>query len=430
MGMTIAQKILAAKSRQSFVAPGEIVDAYPDLVMSHSATWRSISVMNRIGATKLFDPERLAIVLDHVSPAKLEKHAADQQTSRNFARKHGIRKFYDVDAGIAHLVLMEAGHVAPGDLIVGTDSHCTIYGSLGALGAGIGYTEVASVWITGKLWMKVPESFRISLNGKFPNGVYSKDLMLHLVGKLGADGCSYKSVEFYGSAIPDLSISERMTMANMAMEMGVKCVFVPPDEKTREYLRGRLEAPGRYSEVHADPDAEYEKDLSIDISQLEPMVACPHEVQNTKPIGEVRGTRIDQAFLGSCANAKFEDLLVASRILKGRRVDPSVRLIITPGSRQIMLEAAQSGVLQTLLESGGMFTNPGCGACAGDGGVLADGEVCLSTANRNFLGRMGSSRAEIYLCSPATLAASVIKGVISDPREFLEEGIEQGANSQ
>jgi len=208
--------------------------------------------------------------------------------------------------------------------------------------------------------------------------------------------------------------------------MGVKCVFVPPDEKTREYLRERLEVPGRYTEVHADPDAAYEKDLSIDISQLQPMVACPHEVQNTKPIGEVEGTHIDQAFLGSCANAKFEDLLVASRILKGRRVHPNVRLIITPGSRQIMLEAAKSGVLQTLLESGGMFTNPGCGACAGDGGVLADGEVCLSTANRNFLGRMGSSRAEIYLCSPATLAASAIKGVISDPREFLGEGIVNG----
>src|SRR5215469_11648484 len=239
MGMTIAEKILATKSGATRVSPGEIVDAYPDIVMSHTATWRSASVMQRIGATKLYDPERLAIVLDHISPAKTEKYAADQQTSRNFAREFGIGKFYDVDAGIAHLVLMEAGHVAPGDLIVGTDSHCTIYGSLGALGTGIGYTEVTSVWLTGKLWMKVPESIRIVLEGRFADSVYAKDLMLHLIGELGADGCTYNSVEFYGS-VSDFSVSERMTMANLAMEMGVKCAFIPPDRKTEEYLGGKL----------------------------------------------------------------------------------------------------------------------------------------------------------------------------------------------
>ena len=417
--MTIAEKILSAKSGKASVTPGEIVEAYPDLVMSHTATWRSASVMKRVGATKLYDPERLAIVLDHVSPAKTEKYAADQQISRNFAREYGVRKFYDVDAGIAHLVLMEAGHVAPGDLIVGTDSHCTIYGSLGALGTGIGYTEVTSVWITGKLWMKVPESIRITLEGRFGTGVYSKDLMLHLIGKLGADGCTYNSVEFYGDTVAELSVSERMTIANLAMEMGVKCAFLPPDGKTAEYLKGRLPDWSRYHEVHADPDARYERRIEVDLAQLEPMVACPHEVQNTKPIGEVVGTHIDQAFLGSCANAKYEDLVVAAGILKGRRVDPGVRLIITPGSKQIMLEAMNSGVLQILLESGGMVTNPGCGACAGDGGMLADGEVCLSTANRNFLGRMGSNQSQIYLSSPATLAASAIRGAIADPREFL-----------
>ena len=421
MGMTIAEKILAAKSGKDSVAPGEIVEAYPDLVMSHTATWRSASVMDRIGATKLYDPERLAIVLDHISPAKTEKYAADQQISRNFARKHGIRKFYDVDAGIAHLVLMEAGHVAPGDLIVGTDSHCTIYGSLGALGTGIGYTEVTSVWITGKLWMKIPATVKIVLNGRLAPGVYSKDLMLHLIGKLGADGCGYKSVEFYGGSVFDLSVSERMTMTNLAMEMGVKCAFFPPDGKTAEYLKGRLRDAGRYREVHADADAVYEREIAVDLSRMEPMVACPHEVQNTKPVGEVAGTRIDQAFLGSCANAKYEDLAVASSILKGRRVHPGVRLIVTPGSKQIMLEAMNSGILQILMESGGMITNPGCGACAGDGGMLADGEVCLSTANRNFIGRMGSGKSQIYLSSPATLAASAIRGVISDPREFAAQ---------
>lgn len=417
--MTIAEKILSAKSGRSAVTPGEIVEAYPDLVMSHTATWRSASVMQRVGATRLYDPDRLAIVLDHISPAKTEKYAADQQASRNFARQYGVGKFYDVDAGIAHLVLMEAGHVAPGDLIVGTDSHCTIYGSLGALGTGIGYTEVTSVWITGRLWMKVPESVRITLDGRFSAGVYSKDLMLYLIGRLGADGCSYKSVEFYGNAIPALSVSERMTMANLAMEMGVKCAFVPPDLRTAEYLQARLTDARAYQPVYADTDAVYLEQVDVNLAQLEPMVACPHEVENTKPIGEVAGTHIDQAFLGSCANAKYEDLVVAAGILKGRRVHPGVRLIVTPGSKKIMLEAMNSGVLQTLLEAGGMVTNPGCGACAGDGGMLADGEVCLSTANRNFLGRMGSGKSSIYLSSPATLAASAIEGAIADPRGFV-----------
>jgi 3-isopropylmalate/(R)-2-methylmalate dehydratase large subunit len=415
MGMTIAEKILAKKSGHASVTPGQIVDAYPDLVMSHTATWRSVSVMEKTGATKLYDPDRIAIVLDHISPAKTEKNAIDQQKSRNFARQYGIRKFYDIDAGIAHLVLMEAGHVAPGDLIVGTDSHCTIYGSLGALGSGIGYTEVTSVWLTGKLWMKVPDTYRIRLEGEFRKGVYSKDLMLHLIGTMGADGCTYKSVEFYGDMIADLSISERMTMTNLAMEMGVKCAFVPPDAKTREYLEGRLK-DRTYQEIHADSDAVYSREIVVDLGKLGPMIACPHEVENTRPIEEVVGTHIDQVFLGSCANAKYEDLAVAAGILKGRRIHPDVRFIITPGSREIMLEAMRSGVLATLVESGGVLTNPGCGACAGDGGILADGEVCLSTANRNFLGRMGSSKAEIYLCSPATLAASALTGVISDPR--------------
>jgi len=419
MAMTIAEKILAKKSGESTVSPGQIVDAYPDLVMSHTATWRSVSVMERVGATRLYDPDRIAIVLDHIAPAKTEKNALDQQKSRNFAKKFGIKKFYDIDAGIAHLVLMEAGHIAPGDLIVGTDSHCTIYGSLGALGTGIGYTEVTSVWLTGKLWMKVPETFRIQLNGSFSRGVYSKDLMLHLIGTLGADGCTYNSVELYGDLFESLSVSERMTMTNLAMEMGVKCAFVPPDQKTREYLASRLN--GRtYTEVHADPGATYSKTIEVDVSNLQPMVACPHEVENTKAVSEVQGTVIDQVFLGSCANAKLEDIEIAASILKGHRIHPGLRFIITPGSKEILLGAIKSGALATLIESGGTLTNPGCGACAGDGGILADGEVCLSTANRNFLGRMGSSKASIYLCSPATLAASAITGSIADPRDFLK----------
>jgi homoaconitate hydratase family protein len=419
MGMTIAEKILATKSNTARVVPGQIVDAYPDLVMSHTATWRSVSVMKRIGATRLYDPNRLAIVLDHISPAKTEKYAKDQQTSRNFAREYGIEKFYDVDAGIAHLVLMEHGHVKPGDLIVGTDSHCTIYGALGALGSGIGYTEVTSVWVTGKLWMKGPTTLKFSLDGRFAAGVSAKDLMLHLIGKLGADGCGYKSAEFYGSAMPGMSISERMTMANLAMEMGSKCVFVPPDAQTQAWVQGRLKDPASYQPVYADPDAVYEQEIKVNLSGLVPMVACPHQVENTKPVSDVAGTKIDQAFLGSCANGKYEDLEIAAGILRGKRIDPRVRLIVTPGSKQIMLQAMKSGVLQTLIESGALVTNPGCGACAGDGGTMADGEVSLSTANRNFIGRMGSNKSSIYLSSPATVAASALKGTISDPREFF-----------
>jgi homoaconitate hydratase family protein len=419
MGMTIAEKILATKSGATRVSPGEIVDAYPDVVMSHTATWRSVSVMKRIGATKLYDPDRLAIVLDHISPAKTEKYAKDQQTSRNFARDYGIKKFYDVDAGIAHLVLMENGHIKPGDLVVGTDSHCTIYGALGALGTGIGYTEVTSVWVTGKLWMKVPTTIKFILDGKFAPGVSAKDLMLWLIGKLGADGAGYKSVEFYGDAMPEMSVSERMTMANLAMEMGSKCVFVPPDAKTTQYLQGRLQDFSHYKPLYADADALYEQEIKVDLSTLEPMVACPHQVENTKPVAAVVGTKIDQAFLGSCANGKYEDLVVAAKILAGRRISPGVRLLVTPGSKQIMLEAMKSGVLQTLIESGALVTNPGCSACAGDGGTMADGEVSLSTANRNFVGRMGSNKSSIYLSSPATLAASAIKGSIADPREFF-----------
>jgi 3-isopropylmalate/(R)-2-methylmalate dehydratase large subunit len=267
--------------------------------------------------------------------------------------------------------------------------------------------------------MKVPTTIKLTLTGRFAGGVSAKDLMLHLIGTLGADGCGYKSVEFYGSALPQMSISERMTMANLAMEMGSKCVFIPPDEKTREWLLPRLKSAASYQPVLADADAVYEQSIEVDLAKLTPMIACPHQVENTKPVTEVVGTRIDQAFLGSCANGKYEDLVVAANIVKGRKIDPRVRFIVTPGSKEILLEAMRTGVLTTLIESGALVTNPGCGACAGDGGTMADGEVSLSTANRNFVGRMGSNKSSIYLSSPATLAASALKGAIADPREFF-----------
>lgn len=417
MAMTLAQKVLSRTSGKSSVVPGEIVDARPDLVMSHLATWRSIAQLRQVGVERLWDPDRIAVVLDHRSPAHTIKDANDHRMVREFVKSHGIKTFYDTNEGIAHLVLMEKGHVKPGMLILGTDSHTPIYGGLGAFGTGVGFTEVTSVWLTGEVWLKVPSSVKITLSGTFPRGVFGKDLMLRLIGDLGANGCTYKSIEFVGDCAAAMSVSERMTLCNMATELGAKCAFVPPDAVTRDYLAERKVTD--YERFTADADASYDQSLSIAVDELEPMVACPHEVENAKPVSRVAGTKINQAHFGSCVNAKYEDLEIFAAILRGRKVHPDIRLILTPGSREIYTRAAQTGIMADLAESGALITNPGCGACAGDGGFLGDGEVALSTANRNFQGRMGSNKAEVYLCSPATLAASVVTGEITDPREFL-----------
>ncbi len=419
MPMSFAQKVLARASGAAAVAPGQIVDAYPDLVMSHTATWRCIRQFDRVGVDRVWDPERLAFVLDHTALARTAVEANNQSLVRAFAAKHGIRTFYDINEGIAHIVLMERGHVLPGQLVIGTDSHSTIYGALGALGTGVGFSEITAVWVTGKLWMKVPDSARLTLTGRLAPGVYAKDLMLKLVGDLGANGCTYYSLEFDGPLAAAMSISERMTVANLAMEMGVKNAVVRPDEKTAAYLRERgVEA---FAPVWADADAAYAWTRTIDASTLSPMVACPHEVENVHPIEEVAGTKVQQVFVGSCANAKLDDLVEVAAVLRGRRVHPSVRLVVTPASKQVLLDAMRGDVLSALVEAGAVITNPGCGACAGDGGALGDGEVCLSTANRNFLGRMGSPRSSIYLGSPALAAATAITGALTDPREFVSE---------
>jgi homoaconitate hydratase family protein len=418
MEMTLAEKVLARTSGKPTVTPGEIVDARPDLVMSHLATWRSIAQLRQVGVDKLWDPDRIAVVLDHRSPANTIKDANDHRLVREFVKSHGIKTFYDTNEGIAHLVLMEKGHVKPGMLILGTDSHTPIYGGLGAFGTGVGFTEVTSVWLTGEVWLKVPTSVKITLSGSFPKGVFGKDLMLRLIGDLGANGCTYKSVEFCGDCATKMSVSERMTLCNMATELGAKCAFVEADAVTDAYLKEH--GARDYELVTADPDAVYESDSVIAVSELEPMVACPHEVENTKPVSSVAGTKINQGHFGSCVNAKYEDLETFANILRGNSVHPDIRLIMTPGSRDIYTRAAQNGLIAILAESGALITNPGCGACAGDGGFLGDGEVALSTANRNFQGRMGSNKAEVYLCSPATLAASVIRGEITDPREFMD----------
>lgn len=415
MGQTIAEKILANKSGEQAVRPGQIVNARVDLAMSHENAALVKSHFEELGLPRVWDPERIVLLFDHRVPAESVKTAQGQREVRQFVKAQGIKNFYDMSAGICHQVLPERGHVRPGELIVGTDSHTTTQGAFGAFSTGIGATEMAAVWATGELWLRVPESFKITVTGRFPEWVGAKDLILHIIGQLGADGADYKSVEFYGEAIAAMSIASRMVLANLAMEMGAKAAIVPPDEKTIEYVRARTDRP--FTPVYADPDAEYEKSFEFDVSRLEPQVAKPHQVDNVAPVSEVAGLKVDQALLGSCTNGRLEDLEVAARILKGKRVHPDVRLLVIPASWEVYLEAMKKGILEALISAGAVVVNPGCGPCLGaHQGLLAPGERCISSTNRNFQGRMGSPEAEVYLASPAVVAASALKGEIADPR--------------
>jgi homoaconitate hydratase family protein len=416
---TFAQKALERASGEAGLTPGQIVDAYPDLYMSHTASWRCIRTLERMGVETLYDVDRVAMVMDHIAPANNAKTAADHRLCREFAARMGVRTFYDVNAGIAHIVLMENGHVRPGQLIIGTDSHSTIYGALGAFGTGVGFSEITAAWVTGKLWMRVPESIKVTIEGPLPPGTYPKDVMLKLIGDLGADGATYCSVEFQGSYVGAMSVSERMTLCNLAMEMGAKNAYVPPDDETRRYLADARVRADDYDVMLPDPGARYRQTETVDGRHLLPQVACPHTVDNVVGVDEVAGTRLDQVFIGSCANAKYDDLAIAAEVLAGHKVAPGLRLIVTPASSTVMSRAAADGIVSILIEAGATITNPGCGACAGNGGSMADGEVTLSTANRNFRGRMGGYQAEIYLASPATAAASAIRGAIANPQEVL-----------
>jgi len=418
MGKTFAEKILAAKSGHREVAVGQIVDVSPDATLSHDNTAAISKIFEGIGVEKIWDPARPVIVLDHCVPAATEKYAANHKTIREFVARQGIENFYDVNAGVCHQVFAEKGHALPGRLILGSDSHTTSYGALGAFAAGIGRSEMAVIFATGTLWLRVPETFRIELAGTLPAGVGAKDAVLFLIGRLGADGALYRAVEFAGPVVETLSVGGRMTLCNMAAEMGAKIGYVIPDAKTREWLAGRARAD--YEEVGSDPDAEFERVLEFDMSGLSPQVAKPHTVDNVCDVEKVAGTRIHQALVGTCTNGRLEDLAAAARILAGRKVDPGVRLLVFPASMEVYREALDAGVVARLVDAGGVIMNPGCGPCLGaHEGALAPGEVCLSTANRNFRGRMGCREAEVYLASPETVAASAVKGVITHPAEFL-----------
>ncbi|MEJ5185572.1 MAG: 3-isopropylmalate dehydratase large subunit [Candidatus Geothermincolales bacterium] len=414
MGMTIAEKIISRHAGREARA-GELVVAEVDFIMGQDGTSPlAIQAFREMGGERVLDPERVALVIDHSAPSPVEGISNLHALMREFASEQGVR-LYDVGWGVCHCLLPEQGHVAPGDLVVGADSHTTTYGAINAFSTGVGSTDLAAAMLTGKLWFKVPATMRLELRGKLGKGVYSKDVALFLAGELTADGATYLALEYGGEVIRSLSVEARFTISNMAVEVGAKAGLMEADEKVMDYVRGRVKRP--FQPADPDPDAEYVEVREYDLSDLTPMVAVPHRVDNVKPVEEVEGTEIHQAVLGTCTNGRLEDLKVAAGILAGKRVHPGVRLVIAPASREVLLEGMRKGVIQALVEAGGALVTPGCGPCVGThNGVPADGEVVISTANRNFKGRMGNANAFIYLASPATVAASALEGRITDPR--------------
>ncbi len=420
-GQTIAEKILGAHSLSgSDIKPEDIIIAKLDLIMSHIGTGKVVLDFNKIRPSKkrmVFDPNKIVVIFDHYNPAPSERWAAVHDLIRKFVRKQGIKNFYDIKEGICHQVLPEKGHIRPGMLIVGGDSHTTTYGAFNAAGCGLGNTDLFYAYVKGELWFRVPHSIKFNIKGELPHNVMSKDIIIKIAGDYSAEVATYKSIEFTGDTMENLSIASRMTMSNFALELGAKFAFGVPDKKVVDWIKERTSK--RCELVKPDSNAIYEKIYEMDVSDLEPQISCPHTIENVKPVSEVAGTKINQAFLGSCTNARFEDLEIAAKILEGKRIHNDVRMIVTPASQQIWLKAAKSGVAETLIKAGTIITNPSCGACFGAlGGILAPGEKCISSSNRNFQGRMGSPAAEIYLGSPATVAASALKGEITDPREY------------
>jgi 3-isopropylmalate/(R)-2-methylmalate dehydratase large subunit len=413
---TIAEEIFSQKAGRE-VRAGEIVLAEVDFIMSHdSTTALAVEAWREIGKP-LFDPERLVIHLDHFYPSPSINGSTMHRRIREFVREQGIRHFYQ--EGICHQVMMEKGFVFPGGIVPGADSHTCTYGALGCFGTGMGSTDIAVSWVTGKNWFLVPKTLRFEIRGSLPQQVYAKDLMLHIVGRIGEGGANYKSCEFGGPAIRAMSVSERITLANMAVEMGGKAGLMESDEKTARFLKGRTARPWKPVRPISP---QYENVIEVDAGSLEPLVAVPHGVDRVRTVGEVEGTEIDEFFLGTCTNARLDDLKIAAQILSGKRVHRFSRMVVNPVSNEVYTQAERQGILRVLREAGAVVSNPGCGPCIGrHQGVLGPGEKALTTMNRNFLGRMGSPEAGIYLASPATVAASAIYGKITDPRKVAGE---------
>ncbi len=419
-GQSFAQKILAQKAGVSRVQVGEIVTVAPDHVMTHDNTAAIIGTFRKMGVEKLADPKMPLIFLDHIVPAAAQVYAENHYKIRAFVREQGIPHFYDCGNGVCHTVLYEHGHAVPGSLILGSDSHTSTAGAFGLLAPGIGRTEAAAVWATGQIWLRVPESMRFVVDGPLPPAVQAKDLILEILRLVRSDGADYRCVEFVGPAIDAMDMEERVTLTNMAAEMGAKAGVCFVDEHTRAFLENNGLPRDTYEEIRSDPDTEYVEEIAIDGRSLGPKLACPHKVDNVCDVEEYLGMRVHQVVIGACTNGKYHDLEIAAKILKGRRVANGVRLIVIPASRNILSKAIASGVLADLVDAGAMIGVPGCGPCLGAHmGILAPGEVCVSTTNRNFKGRMGCPDADIYLASPYTAAATAVAGRIADPREEL-----------
>ena len=415
--MNIIEKILAKASNRRDLNPGEIIEAKIDKVMANDITAPlAVKAFEDMGGKKVWNKEKIILVLDHLVPANRDRSAELHMLLRRFAREQKIKHFYDVGrGGVCHQIMME-NHVKPGEVIVGGDSHTCTYGAIGAFATGIGSTEVASVFLTGKLWFKVPKAINIVVEGKLKPPIAPKDLILYTIGQFRADGATYMGVKFSGEAIRDISIDGKMTLCNMVVEMGAKNGIIEPDEKTALYLKERRLTP--FDFIKDDIDATYYKTLYYDASELEPMVACPFTVDNVKPVSEVDNVEIDQAVIGSCTNGRLEDLRIAAQIFHNKKVTEGVRVLIIPSSRKVYMDAMNEGLLETFIKAGALICNPCCGPCYGGHlGLLAAEEVCISTTNRNFVGRMGSPNAKIYLASPATVASSALTGKITDPRD-------------
>lgn len=420
MGMTMAEKILARASGRDRVKPGEYVTAEVDAIMGHDGTFlRAFELMEEHGFSKINHPHKVIVVLDHRVPAMHVASAEGHRRIREIVKAQGIENFYDVGTGICHVVVPEKGHARPGRLMVGGDSHTTTYGALGAASTGIGFSELAYCMVKGELWFRVPETIRFVLKGELSKGVRPKDIQLKITGDHGSEVAQYKAVEYAGPAADAMSVDERMTLSNMGIEIGAKFSFFAADEKTVAYLKGRTDEA--VQPFGPDADAEYLAVHEVDVSSLEPQVAMPHNVHNVKPISEVGEVMVHQAFLGSCTNARTDDLERAAAILKGHKVSPWTRLLVIPGSHEIYTNLVRSGAMETFLEAGAMIGTPGCGPCGGGHmGILAPGENAVTCTNRNFKGRMGSPESFVHLASPETVAASAIEGKITDPRPYMD----------
>jgi len=416
--MTLAEKILAAHCGRERVSPGDFLSVRCDLVLSNDITAPiAIREFERLGVPRVFDPSKIVMVPDHFCPNKDIQSATQAKMLREFARQHGIIYFEVGQMGIEHVILPEKGLVLPGQVIVGADSHTCTYGALGAFATGMGSTDIAIAMATGEIWMKVPPTIKFVYHGRPGKWTGGKDLILHTIGDIGVDGALYSAMEFHGEAIDSLSIDGRFTMANMAIEAGGKAGLFRVDNTTRRYLKGRTQS--KYHVYEPDADAEYDRVVEYDASKIEPQVAFPHLPSNTRPVSKAGNIPIDQAVIGSCTNGRLEDLRLAARVLKGRKVDPRLRCIILPGSQQVYLDALKEGLIETFIKAGAAVSTPTCGPCLGGHmGILAEGERCISTTNRNFVGRMGHAKSEVYLSNPAVAASSAVLGRIAAPWEL------------